>query len=154
MRYIFCTIAIGDKYLSSAIKFSEQLNEVSDNHHYLIVTDDVNHTIKNTTFIEMPKDKKLFIHNYFNYNLKYLPIKYSSVLNYDYVIFIDADWSLGDDYSHEKVINVLNFMETNQYDFCFERPHLIGDGKLHDNLIFWKHKRDFYDLLKILLYFK
>lgn len=147
MRYVYCTIAIGEKYLSSAIKFSEQLNDVSNDHHFLIVTDNVNNTIKNTTFIEIPKDKKLFIHNFFNYNLKYLPIKYSSELDFDYVIFIDADWSIGEEYSTEKVNDVLDFMDTNQYDFCFERPHLIGDGKLHDDLIFWKHKRDFYDLL-------
>jgi hypothetical protein len=147
MRYIYCTIAIGEKYLSSAIKFSEELNKISDDHHYLIVTEDINHTIKNTTFVEMPTDKKLFIQNYFNYNLKYLPIKYSSELDYDYVIFIDADWVIGEEYKPEKVHNVLNFMDTNNYDFCFERPHPIGDGKLHDNLIFWKHKRDFYDLL-------
>jgi hypothetical protein len=63
------------------------------------------------------------------------------------VIFIDADWSIGEEYNIEKVHNLLKFMDDNNYDFCFERPHLIGDGKLHDNLIFWKHKRDFYDLL-------
>ena len=38
-------------------------------------------------------------------------------------------------------------MEINEYDFCFERPHSIGDGKTQDNTMFWKHKRDFYDLL-------
>lgn len=147
MRYVFCTIAIGQKYIDSAVNMAKQLNDISNEHHFIIVTDNTEHVVDNVTFIEAPKDKKLFIQNYFNYNLKYLPIKYSSELDFDYIIFIDADWSLGDEYLTEKVHNVLEFMEINKYDFCFERPHSIGDGKTQDNTTFWKHKRDFYDLL-------
>lgn len=147
MRYVFCTIAIGQKYIDSAVNLAKQLNDISNEHHFIIVTDNTEHVVDNVTFIEVPNDKKFFIQTFFNYNLKYLPIKYSSELDFDYVIFIDADWSLSNEYSTEKVQNVLEFMEINKYDFCFERPHSIGHGKTQDNLIFWKHKRDFYDLL-------
>jgi hypothetical protein len=112
MRYIFCTIAIGEKYLSSAIKLAQDLNQVSTKHHLLIVSDNVDHVVDNTTMIKIPEDKKTFISNIFNYNLKYLPIKYSSELEFDYVIFIDADWSLGEGYSQDKINNVLKFMGT------------------------------------------
>ena len=118
MRYVFCTIAIGQKYIDSAVNLAKQLNDISNEHHFIIVTDNTEHVVDNVTFIEVPKDKKLFIQNYFNYNLKYLPIKHSSELDFDYIIFIDADWSLGDEYSTEKVHNVLEFMEINKYDFC------------------------------------
>lgn len=148
MKYVFCTIAIGEKYLSSAIQLAENLNKVSNNHHFLIVSDDIDYNVDNTTMVKIPEDKKTIIHNFFNYNLKYLPIKYSSELEFDYVIFIDADWSLGKGYSQDKIDNVLRFMEVNNYDFCFERPHLIGSGKVNESTIFWKHKRDFYSLLE------
>lgn len=147
MKYIFCTIAIGAKYLESAINLSKQFNSVSKKHHFLIVCDSKEHELENTSFVKINEDKKTFIHNYFNYNLKHIPLKICASMNYDYVIFIDADWSLNEEYSEQKIESVLNFMESNAIDFCFERPHLIGHGKYHDNLIFWKHKRDFYNLL-------
>ena len=147
MRYVFCTIAIGEKYVSNVLNLINQLNDHSNKHHFVVVTDDETIKADNTSFIIINKDIKLFIQNSFNYNLKYLPIKISSEMDFDYVIFIDADWSLSDGYSHDKIIQVLTFMENNEYDFCFERPHLIGHGKTQDDLIFWKHKRDFYDLL-------
>ena len=148
MTYTFCTIAIGEKYLTSALNLSKQLNNVSNKHHFIIVTDNINHYVDNTTMIKIPEDKKTFIQNVFNYNLKYLPIKHSSELDFDYVIFIDADWSIGEGYEQNKVDRVLEFMENNNYDFCFERPHPIGDGKHNEHSIFWKHKRDFYNLLE------
>jgi hypothetical protein len=147
MRYTFCTIAIGEKYINNTLNLIKSLNEHSDKHHFVVVTDNDNLNVKNTTFITINKEIKLFIKNSFNYNLKYIPIKFSSEMDFDYVIFIDADWSLSDGYSHSKIIDTLTFMENNKYDFCFERPHLIGKGKTEDNLIFWKHKRDFYNLL-------
>jgi hypothetical protein len=147
MRYVFCTIAIGEKYLSSAIKLAQDLNRVSTKHHVLIVSDNVDNVVDNTTMIKIPENTKTFISNIFNYNLKYLPIKYASELEFDYVIFIDADWSLGEGYSQDKIDSVLDFMNTHNYDFCFERPHLIGQGKHDESRIFWRHKRDFYDLL-------
>lgn len=147
MKYTYCTISIGEKYLNNTINLITKLNEHSNEHHFVVITDKLGLEFKNTTFIKISDEYKLFIGNTFNYNLKHLPIKISSELGFDYIIFIDADWSISEGYSHEKINNLLIFMETNKYDFCFERPHLIGDGKYEDNLIFWKHKRDFYDLL-------
>lgn len=147
MKYVFCTIAIGEKYLKGAISLALKLNYISDNHHFLVVTDNIPEKINNTTFIKIDEDKKTFIQNIFNYNLKYLPIKVASEMDFDFVFFIDADWSLDVNYSHEKIVEVMSFMNNNDYDFCFERPHRIGDGKLDESQLFWKHKRDFYNLL-------
>jgi hypothetical protein len=68
MKYTFCTIAIGEKYLLSALQLAEQLNKVSNKHHLLIVSDDINHNIDNVTMVKIPNDKKLFTSKIFNYN--------------------------------------------------------------------------------------
>ena len=75
MKYCFCTIAIGETYYNSAINFAKKLNVLSNNHHYIIVTDNIKDEIPNTTFVQIPKNEVLFIGKYFNYNLKYYPIK-------------------------------------------------------------------------------
>jgi hypothetical protein len=154
MKYCFCTIAIGEKYLNSAINFAQKLNEKSTGHHMVIVTDDMTKTIPNTTFIEILKTETLFIHNFFNYNLKYFPIKHSKDLGFDYIIFVDSDWGIIDDYNEESIIKMLDFMSNRNYDFLFERPHPIGNGK-HDGIqSFWRHKIDFYKLLETDIYDK
>ena len=53
MRYCFCTIAVGKNYLDSSIKFAQKLNEKSNNHHMVIVTDNIENEIPNTTFIKI-----------------------------------------------------------------------------------------------------
>ena len=86
MRYTFCTIAIGEKYINNTLNLIKSLNEHSDKHHFVVVTDNDNLNVKNTTFITINKEIKLFIKNSFNYNLKYIPIKFSSEMDFDYVI--------------------------------------------------------------------
>ena len=39
MKYTFCTIAIGDLYLENALKLSETLHSVTNDSHFVIVTD-------------------------------------------------------------------------------------------------------------------
>ena len=129
--YAFCTIAIGEEYLQSAINFANKLNEFSDEHHYVIITKGDTPAIQNTTFVQIPVNQPLFIQNIFNYNLKYLPIKISSELGFEYIFFVDSDWKLENEFSTKKINTVISFMETNNYDMLFERPHSIGEGK-HD----------------------
>jgi hypothetical protein len=49
-KILYCTIAVGDYYLNSAINIAESLNKYSNNHHMLIVSDVNNNPINNTTF--------------------------------------------------------------------------------------------------------
>ena len=152
MRYLYCTIAIGEDYFNSAKSFAEKLNTFSNNHHMLIVTDKSYDEIKNTTIEIIPNDKTLFIKDVFNYNLKYYPLFLSNKMDYDYIIYVDSDWRVRDSYNPSSVEEMLNFMEQEGYDILFERPHRIGDGKFVGRECFWQHKVGFYNLLDTEIY--
>jgi hypothetical protein len=154
VKYCFCTIAIGETYYNSAINFAKKLNVLSNNHHYIIVTDNIKDEIPNTTFVQIPNNEVLFIGRYFNYNLKYYPIKCANNLEFDYIIFVDSDWKLKDTYNETSIIKLFKFMNEKNFDFLFERPHLIGDGKHDGSKSFWRHKIEFYDLLNTDIYDK
>ncbi len=148
MKYLYCTIAIGEKYVESAIAFAKKLNQKSKTHHMLIVTDIVCEDIENVTFKIIPEDKVLFTRFIFNYNLKYYPLFLASSMDYEYVIFVDSDWRITDEYEEHKLIELLNYMGESGYDMFYERPHTIGGGKLDGDNCFWRHKRDFYKLME------
>jgi hypothetical protein len=118
----------------------------------LIVTDKIYDEIKNTTIKIIPKDKVLFINDVFNYNLKYYPLFLSNKMNYDYIIFVDADWRVRDTYNPSNVVSMFNFMNEKNYDVLFERAHRIGDGKFMGKESFWQHKIGFYNLLDTEIY--
>jgi hypothetical protein len=145
-RLIYCTIAIGDEYLKSAIDIATTLNKYSDTHHILIVTDKEYENFKNTSFVKIPNEYVLFIKDVFNYMLKFYPLYLSNRLEYDYVIFIDADWRVRETYNKDSVDSMLGYMEDKQLDILFERPHGIGKGKYDGINCFWYHKIDFYKL--------
>lgn len=148
-KHLYCTVAVGEKYLESALKMARDLSEKSDNHHFLITTNiKVEETIPNTTINLIPEDYKLFIRDVFNYMLKHYPLYCSSTTGYDYVIFIDADWRIRDTYDQNKIENMLNFMNDENYDVLFERPYRIGDAKLIGMDCIFQHKIEFYNLLR------
>lgn len=153
MKYCFCTISIGEDYVNSVKKFIHDLNVKCENNHFVLITNSDLNFINNTTIGRVPNEKKIKICNQFNYNLKYLPIKLSHELNFDYIIYVDSDWAITDEFSEEKLYDVFKFMDENAYDLLYERPHTIGEGKFNEDC-FWKHKRDFYDLLNTNLYDK
>ena len=152
MKYCFCTIAIGENYYNSAINFVKKLNTLSNSHHYIIVTDNITEEIPNTTFFSIPTDEVLFIGDYFNYNLKYYPIKCANEMGFDYIIFVDSDWKIKDTYDEKSINELFEFMDNKNFDFLFERPHLIGNGKHDGNQSFWRHKIEFYNLLDTNIY--
>lgn len=154
MTYVFCTIAIGGKYLSSAINFAKRLNEKSKSHKILIVTDGNPKEIDNVTFIKFNNNEVKFIKNYFNYNLKYIPIMESLKFNYNFIMFFDADWDLFNGYNENKLLTFLESFKNSNLDFIYERPHSIGDSKRDPNKCFWKHKIEPYGLLKTTRYDK
>jgi hypothetical protein len=148
MSYIYCTIAIGKKYLDIAIEFAKELNNKSNTHKVLIVTDEESLDIPNTYFIPFDKNNVTFIQNIFNYNLKYIPMMECSKLYYNFIIFIDADWRLHELYKEEKILEFLDKFDKSEYDFIFERPHTIGVHKYNKATCFWKHKIEPYKLLQ------
>jgi len=154
MKYIFTTIAIGQKYFDSACNFAKKLNEISTSHNLLIVTDCKFKEIENTKFVKFDENETKVILKYFNYNLKYIPIMECSKLDYKYVLFFDADWSIHNGYSEVKLLNFLDELENSNLDFIYERPHSIGDSKRDLNNCFWKHKIEPYGLMNTNFYDK
>jgi hypothetical protein len=148
MTYLYCTVAVGDFYLNSAINMAKKLNEKSDTHHFLILTNiEIDEVIDNTTIKLIPDDHKLFIKDCFNYMLKYYPLYQASKTIYEYIIFIDADWRIRDTYDQQKIKNLLECMESQDYDVFFERPYNIGAAKIEGRECIFQHKIAFYDLL-------
>jgi hypothetical protein len=154
MKYVYCTIAIGEKYLKSAIKFAEKLNEKSITHKVLIITDGNPKEVKNTSFVKFNNNEVKFIKNYFNYNLKYIPIMESLKLDFDFVLFFDADWDLFNGYNESKLLSFLESFKNSNLDFIYERPHSIGDTKRDPHKCFWRHKVEPYGLLNTTRYDK
>jgi hypothetical protein len=143
---LYCTVAIGDEYLDSAKKILETLNNVSNTHHMLIVTDKEELPLKNATFEKVSEKHILFIRNGFNYMMKHYPLYLSRKLGYNHIIFIDADWRVTKNYDESKIKLMTQYMDENNFDMLFERPHGIGLGKHQGISCFWQHKIDFYKL--------
>jgi hypothetical protein len=155
MKYVYCTVAVGDRYYKSAVKFAKDLNKKTKDHHVLIVTDQKLKKIKNTTFLKLPKEElKFYPNGCFNYNLKYFPIKCAIDLKPKFILFFDSDWIIDENYHQEKIDKFLNFFEISEYDFIFERPHGIGESKKDWNNCFWRHKIEPYKLMETDFYDK
>jgi hypothetical protein len=67
---------------------------------------------------------------------------------FDYVIFTDGDWIMHENFSEDKVLNMLNYMENEELDFVFERPASIGDGRKDPENSFYRDKIYDYDILE------
>lgn len=155
MNFTFTTLAIGQQYFETAKQFSIDLYNKNINFSRIIVSDISDTDTPNTLVITPPIDTVTRICNAFNYNLKYLAldaaVQYLSSANCDYIIYIDADWRIRDNYDNNKIIKFLN--QNLNIDFYFERPHNIGVSKLNlDNNCFWKHKIHPYGLLNTTKY--
>lgn len=152
-KHLYVTLAIGDKYIQEALLLKNQLKIQSPNSDFLLVTD-IESKTNDYIHKKIPSELKKYNRDgVFNYNLKYYPLFLADSLDYEYIIFIDADWRLTENFSEEKMNNLFNFMENNNYDFLFERPEEIGTNKKNHN-IFWREKRDFYRLLDTNIYDK
>jgi hypothetical protein len=143
MRYIFTTLAIGQSYLNKAKQFSHDLYQKDNKFSRVIVSDIEDDNIPNTSVVQPPQNMTYFICNYFNYNLKYLAIKEAYNFDTDYIIYIDSDWEIFDQYHSSKIDK---FLDHNPLDFYFERPHSIGASKRDLGNCFWQHKIEPYKL--------
>lgn len=147
ISYIYCTIAIGEKYYISALNFAKKLNEVSKNHKVLIITDHDILDIDNCIIQEIPENlTKFYPNGCFNYNLKYYPIKIASEFNYNVIMYFDADWIINPNYDESKIDLFLDYFTKSNNDFLFERPHGII-GKHDWDTCFWRHKIEAYNLM-------
>ena len=141
MNYTFCSLAIGERYLNNIFKTFNDLTSITSS-NFLAVTDvkleNNNSRItltSNEDYPIMTKDER-----YFNYNLKFLPIKEASKLNTDFLIYIDADWCVKDNFNESRFEDLFTHMNEHNIDFVFERPHHIGPGKFIGRECFWHHK--------------
>lgn len=149
MKYIFTTLAIGENYLSRAKQFSLDLYEKDSNFSRVIVSDIEDSEIPNTIIVKPPENTVYSVCNYFNYNLKYLAIKAAYEFDTDYIIYVDSDWEIFNQYHPAKIDK---FLDNNHLDFYFERPHAIGASKNDLNNCFWKHKIEPYKLFDTNVY--
>lgn len=147
MKYLYTTLAAGKQYFTQAAAFSQRLYNLDPETKHCIVTD-YNYPVDypNMYIDILPENTTYFIHNYFNYNLKFTAIKFAKRFDSEYIIYVDADWIMSNHYSNNKINNFF-IQNDNNIDLFFERPHLIGNSKLDLDNCFWKHKIEPYNLM-------
>jgi hypothetical protein len=141
MKYIFTTLAVGEPYLKNAAEcYSEYSNKcsgdfnITTNESY-IVNDKVNLDLfKLDKYNDNGEGFSFFL------NLKCLSLKYCLNKGYDFIIYNDADWKITKNFNENKLFNLFNHMNKNNFDFLFERPSLIGDHKKNINNCFFVDK--------------
>lgn len=153
-KIVFCTIAAGEVYQKMFANFIDKVSTNNLDINFLCVIDKDHAPLNNKCqYINIPSDHKIFIqHGYrqeFNFNLKFLPIKYSHEYSADYIIYIDADWQAHDNFCMSKVYKFLDKIQ--DYDLVYERPHPILGCKNQRDL-FWKHKAQLYNLYETTVY--
>lgn len=155
MRYCFTTLAIGDKYEKSAIKLFSELKSKTEFADFNITTKNNKLRLKkNNEFIKWDiLDKKIPIktNNIFNYNLKCLSLKsfinHDNYKNYEFIIYIDSDWMVYDEFEESKILSLLNYMKENKIDMIYERPSPLSHHKFNLNS-YVKHKIEGYSIDK------
>ena len=155
MSYTICSLAIGKKYFDISDKTCKTILDISKLAKCLIVTDRKEQEDTDRLIYSDIQDTPTTTKDgrYFNYNLKFLPIKQSIFrTNSDFIIYIDGDWGILDTYSDQKFFNLFDIMNDKNIDFVFERPHGIGHSKHQGRECFWCHKVPYYDLLNTTKY--
>lgn len=139
--YTICSLAVGKNYSDILIDTFKKIQSITSTPQLLVVADSSFPPQERVTIIDCDlypirtQDER-----FFNYNLKFAPIKHSISLQTDYIVFIDADWSVNTGFSDEKFYNLFTHMEKCNIDFAFERPHQIGASKKELHNCFWRHK--------------
>jgi hypothetical protein len=161
MKYCFTTLAIGDEYENKTIEFYTDLAARTKHCNFFITTTNKNFPALGDRFIIKVIDPPSLHHEAgghasFHYNLKVLAHK--NVLEFEknnpgtekheYIIYTDADWTMYEHFSEEKVFNMLNWVKESDYDFVFERPARVGDSRAHPEGSFFMQKLLDYDMLE------
>ena len=157
MRYCFVTLAINEPYESNVVNLFKDLRDKTTQCDFFVTTTNPNYPeIGDRVHINVIDPPSLYsFSTLFYYNLKCLSLKHVvtyekeiGLHKYDYVIYIDSDWSIGDSFSEERLTGMLGFLEENEFDFGFERPATIGGGKENMDSCFFKHKIHDYNVLE------
>lgn len=149
IKYTICSLAIGQSYFDIINKTAHKIVNMSNLANIVIITDVKAQSKNRITYISnesiptTTENKK-----FFNYNLKFLPIKESINFNTDFIIYIDSDWSALDTYNDKKLFHLFDTMNHENIDFVFERPHSVGHSKHQGRNCFWCHKVPYYNLLE------
>ena len=165
MKYCFTTLAVGEPYESKTIEFFKNLSEKTENCDFFIATNNLEFPSENGDKIKVHQINQDNLHDSrggfsFHLNLKCLSLKHVMMYEkkmlqenpdfqkYDYVIFTDGDWIVYDEFSEQKILNMLNYMESENIDFAFERPAAIGDSRKNPEHSFFRDKLYDYDMLE------
>lgn len=149
MRYLFTTLAVGDSYVDSAVRFYSSLEKRTSSCDFNITTN-TKRTQDKINFDYFTLDRYTDSGIGFNFflNLKVLSLKYALDKGYDYVIFTDADWDIAERFSEDKIVSLFDYMEKNSLDALFERPNEIGYNKEHFNECYFKEKLKDYHVME------
>lgn len=126
MKYLFTTLAIGQSYLTNAIQLFEDLNGKTQNCEFSITTDIlfthsfIHCNLYNGEYFSGPYKVDFF------YNLKCLALKTGLNYSYDFIIYLDSDFRIGDQFDEKKFMDLFQHMIANEIDFEFERKWKIG----------------------------
>jgi hypothetical protein len=155
MIYYFTTLAINEPYFKKSLEFYISLHDRTRSGFFNITTskNDLERLEENINLsydelkLKYPRLQITLIEDLnrrftyplemegygfiFNLNLKVLSIKacLMSKVKFDYLIFCDGDWDIHDGFDEKKLINMFNFMDSENIDFAFERPAKIGNYK-------------------------
>lgn len=138
MTFTFCTLAIGEKYYKAAKELFDGIKSTCGDFCNFVIVGDTEGDV-----LVSPEKYEFVTAKIFNYNLKHLAIKHSLDKGGEYIIFVDADWHLHENFHRDKLLKFYQSIKSNGNDFFFERPHLIKAAK-HDPFVFWHHKLPYY----------
>lgn len=175
MNYFFTTLAINEPYFENSIKLFCDIHNTTEKSFFNITTTqkDIDNlklsneelfenlkinfprihlsTIESFDFkIDCPLDSDGYGFT-FNVNLKSLSLKscFKLGITFDYIFFIDGDWSLHTGFSEGKIFDLIQNMESRGIDFAFERPARIGDDRTKPENSFYRQKIHDYDISEI-----
>jgi hypothetical protein len=131
MRYCFAALAVGKLYEEKTAQFFKDLSSRTTNCDFYVTTTNDNFLNEIGDRLKINVLKNILTHNpegYFNYSLKVLSLKHviKQNINYDFVIYCDADWSMSEGFNEEKLMSLFKYMAENNIDWIFERPHNLG----------------------------
>jgi len=145
MKYIITTLAVGKDYIDNAINCFLQMSKILKC-DFSITTNEKMSKIENINIDYFSLDRYHDDMPGFSFflNLKSLALKSTLDKNYDYVIYMDADWNPTQNLEESKILKVFEYIENNKYDMLFERPAEIGYYKKNINQCFFTEKLNDY----------
>lgn len=149
MKYAIVTLAVGDKYFNPVFEHYKEVSKRLTGDFY-ITTEKEQPDIGNVTINTLYLDRYHGNESYqpFYFNLKSLAFKPILDRDYNFVIYLDSDWTITDNLSDDILKSAFEFMEKSNIDMFFERPAEIGGARTNPESSFFKNKLDSYHALE------